>query len=106
MITIEELQDINKIFSDGKIVNNNVFYAIVEKSVRRKISHLLRALVVDHTFSDGNKRTAYIAARVIFMRNNIGIYKDTLVKTIIKIARENITDINTIEELIARCIKK
>ncbi len=55
MINISEIQGINKIFADGKIINNSIYYAIEQKSVRDKISHILRSLVIDHTFSDGNK---------------------------------------------------
>lgn len=106
MISVNEIVDINKIFADGKIVNNSIYYAIGKKSVRDKISHILRALIVDHTFADGNKRTAFMVALLIFGRNHINVYKDTLLNTIVNIARNNITDINEINRMVGRCIKK
>lgn len=106
MISIEEIREINRRFADGKIINNSIYYAIEQKSLRDKISHILRSLVIDHTFSDGNKRTAYITTLLIFERSDIHIYKDALTKMIIRIARENIIDIQEIIILVERCIKK
>lgn len=106
MITLEEIQEINRRFGDGKIINTSIYYAIDQKSVKSNICHLLRALIIDHIFSDGNKRTAYVVARLLFERNNININKDTLLKCIIRIARENISEIGDIGRLVERCIKK
>ncbi len=106
MINMEEIQEINKRFADGRIVNNSIYYALDQKSVRGKVGHILRSLIIDHTFSDGNKRTAFLATLLLFERANISIYKDTLTKIIIKIARENITDINAIGRMVERCIKR
>ncbi len=106
MISIDEIIEINKRFGDGKIINNSIYYAIDQKSVISKISYLLRALIIDHPFSDGNKRTAYMVTRLLFERAGIDINKDSLLKIIIRISRENINNINEINSLVERCIKK
>ena len=62
--------------------------------------------MIDHNFNDGNKRTAYMVVRLLFKRNKIDIYKDTLLKVVIRVARENITDIKAIGKLVERCIKR
>lgn len=106
VITIEEIQEVNKKFADGEIINSSIYYAIEQTSLRDKLSHILRSLVIDHPFHDGNKRTAFIVALLIFERANIKVSRDSLTKLIIKMARENIININEINKLVERCIKK
>lgn len=72
------------------------------KSVYRKIAYLLRAILVGHPFTDGNKRTALIVALTISEKSGIELddkKKENIVSEITKIAMENITDINRIERL-------
>lgn len=74
-----------------------------DRHVYRKIAALWRAILVGHPFTDGNKRTALMAALVIFDKCGVKISrprKESLVKEITKIARENITDISRIERLV------
>ena len=40
------------------------------KSVYRKMAYLLRAILVGHPFTDGNKRTALVVAITILERSN------------------------------------
>jgi len=73
------------------------------KSVYRKIAYLLRAILVGHPFTDGNKRTAFIVALTIFEKCQIELdeeEKEKLVAEITKIAAENLTDVNKIERLV------
>ncbi len=73
------------------------------KAVFRKISYLWRAVLVDHPFTDGNKRTALmiaLAALDICRVKTDKRVKVNLVSEITKIAKENITDVNRIERLI------
>jgi death-on-curing family protein len=73
------------------------------KSVYKKIAYLLRAILVGHPFTDGNKRTALITALTILEKCGIelaGAKKENLVEEITKIARENLEDVNKIERLV------
>jgi prophage maintenance system killer protein len=73
------------------------------KCVYRKIAYLWRAILVGHPFTDGNKRTALIAALAILEKCRIGLDeegKERMVAEITKIAKENLTDVNKIERLV------
>ncbi len=105
IITIEEIQDINKQFDTGEIVNrSSLEFALsaVQKSKDwiTQVAYLLRTIALDHVFREGNKRTA-VAVFIGFcnMKNkSYDIYKvDQVVKNIIQ---KNITDIQHIRRLI------
>lgn len=73
------------------------------KSVYRKIAYLLRAILVGHPFTDGNKRTALMVAMAVLERSGISIGKENrenMVSEITNIAMHNMTDINRIERLV------
>ncbi len=73
------------------------------KSVYAKIAYLVRAILVGHPFTDGNKRTAFIVAMTVLEKCNIKLTeekKENMVSEITKIAKENITDVSRIERLI------
>ncbi len=60
---IDELARVNKRFSGGKVINKSSL-EFAEAALRRtknwqeQAAYIMRAIVVDHTFEDGNKRTA------------------------------------------------
>lgn len=60
---IEELVKVNKRFSNGRIINKSSL-EFAESALRRtknwqeQAAYIVRAIVADHTFEDGNKRTA------------------------------------------------
>lgn len=73
------------------------------KSIYRKMALLWRAILVGHPFTDGNKRTALMVSVRMVEASGIELekqQKEAIVKEIVKIAKENITDINRIERLI------
>ena len=63
----------------------------------KKLAYLFRAILVDHPFSDGNKRTAAYLALAFAEENNKQVEKDLLLHHILSIAKENITNIRQIE---------
>ena len=73
------------------------------KNIYRKISYLLRAILVGHPFTDGNKRTALMVTFAILENCHMKIEagcEERIVSEITKIAKENITDISRIERLV------
>ncbi|MEK6853955.1 MAG: Fic family protein, partial [Nanoarchaeota archaeon] len=60
---LKELAEINKRFSSGKVINSSSI-EFAESAVKRtknwqeQAAYIIRAIVVDHAFEDGNKRTA------------------------------------------------
>ena len=60
---IEELITVNKRFSTGTVMNG-ASLKFAESAIKRtknwqeQVAYILRAIIVDHPFEDGNKRTA------------------------------------------------
>lgn len=105
-IWVKELEKINKTFEPNSKIKNTgslefaAEHATREKDWMKKLAYLLRAIVVDHAFEDGNKRTAAYLIFKFFEENKIMIDSQKADRLIIKIASENITDINKIKRLI------
>ena len=57
-----------------------------------ELSYLARSLLVDHVFQDGNKRTCFLVMIYYLETNQKAIDKDKLIRTIKKIAKNNLTN--------------
>lgn len=64
------------------------------------LSYLIRSLVVDHAFTEGNKRTAFTLTLLYFEDKEVDINKESLVRVITNIASKNVTSIKRISEMI------
>jgi len=111
LITREEILEINKRYggslrSDAEI--ETALYRGKGKSVYKKITFLWRAILVGHPFTDGNKRTAFVVAALLLERSNIKLNeerKETILKELTEIAKENILDSNKIERRVRYAIE-
>ena len=108
-ITEKELIGINEKFDDGIIVNRgSLDFALnsIKKSQdwQEQIAYLLRALLVDHVFKDGNKRTATNLLVTSLEREGFSFNKEEVIRLSIKLAKESITDIKEIKKLIVGVI--
>lgn len=103
MCMINELIHINKLFK-GEILNlSSLKFAIEEaenKEWRIKLALIMRSLIIDHPFLDGNKRTARYVLIKQFNKEKIPINEDKINRMITKIAINNITNIIKIKRLI------
>lgn len=71
----------------------------------KKLAYLIRAILVDHPFSDGNKRTATYLAFAFSNEYNKQIDNELLAHQMLSIASKNITEIRAIEERLKNAIK-
>jgi len=71
----------------------------------KKLAYLLRAVLVDHPFSDGNKKTAMFLALAFANEERKQPDRDLLLHHILSIASRNITQIRAIEERMKNAIK-
>ena len=71
----------------------------------KKLAYLQRAILVDHPFSDGNKRTAAFVAHAFAEGENKEIDRELLLYHIVSVAKNNITEIRNIEWRIKNAIK-
>jgi len=105
-IWISELEKINRKFEPASRTKNpgSLEFA-AEHSARTKdwvkqLAYLLRAIVVDHAFDDGNKRTAAYLITKCFDVNKLAYSDEKIARLIIKIASKNETNINKIKRMI------
>jgi len=105
MITKEDIIELNKQFDNGKVINNSSLEFALSSSKNTKdwikgSAYILRAILIDHVFEEGNKRTASIF--LISMMEKIKIAYDPykIDKIIIEIILKNISDINKIRRMI------
>ncbi len=66
---------------------------------------LMRAILVDHVFEDGNKRTAAAVMRTYLEMQCITYDDDSVNKTVLEISKRHIKDIRKIERMIKNATK-
>lgn len=110
MLTKKDIIRINQEIGEEGQFNNesSLEYALSmikhKKSWLYELSFVVRSLLVDHVFKDGNKRTALIIMITYIEDENLEHDKEKLSKTILDISRKNINDINKIQRLIKSAI--
>ena len=75
-----------------------------KKSWLFELSYIVRSLLVDHVFQDGNKRTTSAIIIFYFEQKNFNYNKEKIINVILSISRKNINDINKIMRLIKNVI--
>ncbi|MBN2454375.1 Fic family protein [Candidatus Woesearchaeota archaeon] len=105
-INIKDIIRMNQdVGATGDFSNKSSFeYALSivkeRKSWLHELSFLVRSLLVDHAFRDGNKRTALAIILVYLSDRNIEYDKERLIQVIHSISKKNISDIKKIARLI------
>ena len=105
-IWLSELERINRRFEPAsKLKNPGSLEFAAEHASRtgdwlKQLAYLLRAILVDHAFDDGNKRTAAYLITYIMEQNKAMHNDDKVKKLVIKIATKNITNINKIARMV------
>jgi len=106
----KNLIGINKeIGGNGKFHNEDSIdfaFSIVKqnKSWLYELCYIVRSLLVDHCFEDGNKRTAIIVIMTYFENYELDYDKDKLIKIVWSIAKKNTSDINKLMRMIKNAI--
>ena len=109
-ISKKDLLRINKGFGGNLRSDSSLDFAIDKISNPRlgfykKLAYLWRAILVDHPFSDGNKRTAVFLAYAFSEEKKKYIDRDLLVYQAISIAKKNLTNIRQIEWRLKNAIR-
>jgi|TARA_Y100000034_G_scaffold56298_1_gene68972 prophage maintenance system killer protein len=109
-ISKKDLLRINHEFG-GNLMNDSSLDFALDKfknkklGIYKKLAYLWRAILVDHPFSDGNKRTAAFFAFVFAEEYKKQVNRDLLLHHIISIAKNNIHNIRNIEYRLKNAIK-
>tara|TARA_Y100000310_G_C20423799_1_gene687973 strand:+ start:412 stop:747 length:336 start_codon:yes stop_codon:yes gene_type:complete len=106
----EDLLRINKGFGGNLRSDSSIDFAIQQQENNKlgdykKLAYLWRAILVDHPFSDGNKRTATFFAISFAEENKKQIDRELLVHHALSIASKNITEIRQIEWRLKNAIR-
>ncbi len=106
----DNLLRINKGFGGNLRSDSSIDFALdkinnPKMGFYKKLAYLWRAILVDHPFSDGNKRTAVFFAYALAEENKKCVNRDLLVYQAVSIARKNLTNIRQIEWRIKNAIK-
>jgi hypothetical protein len=98
MVKKDKIIDFNRRMGGMPINQSGLDYAasISNKQRMRRMASLIRAIAVDHAFTDANKRTAYWVVTNYFKVKN----KALMQNAITNIARKNVTDTKKIERMI------
>lgn len=107
LVTNSTITWINKKFARGNLINKSTLdFAVKAESARfmGNLPHLVRALLVDHCFEDGNKRTAAYLILKFCEENKISINQEKLIKSIWEISRSTPKSIEKIRSKIKYAI--
>lgn len=109
-ISKKDLLRINHGFGGNLRSDSSIDFAIdIQENSKlgpyKKLSYLWRAILVDHPFSDGNKRTATFFALKFAEENYKQIDRELIIHHALSIAKKNITDIRQIEWRLKSCIR-
>ncbi len=105
MLSKKDIIEMNKIFHIGKLSNESSLDFALSQVYRSKnwlktAAVLSRAILIDHVFEDGNKRTAAGAIASIMELNGVDYSPTKMNKAVVMIAKENITSIKKLEQVI------
>ena len=110
-ISKEDLLRINQGFGGGLRSDSSLNYAIEIQDNNnklgeyKKLAYLIRAILVDHPFSDGNKRTATYLCLAFAEQAKKIVDIDLLLHHIVSIAKQNINEIKNIEYRLKNAIR-
>ena len=109
-ISKEDLLRINLGFGGGLRNDSSLDFAFDIQTNKKigsykKLAYLLRAILVDHPFTDGNKRTAMFVSLAFANEQKKRADKDLLLHQIVSIAKKNIIYIRVITDRIKTAIK-
>ncbi len=109
-ISKKELVRINKGFGGNLRNESSLEFAIEQQENKKlgkykKLSYLIRAILVDHPFSDGNKRTAAYLSLKFAENNKKQVNNKLLTHHIISISKNNEIKIRNIEWRLKNAIR-
>lgn len=111
MWEMEEIIEVNKgLGGNGKMVNEgSLDFAISAQNQTKdwllQLAYLARAILVDHTFSDYNKRTTAAVLMTTFEELKIAYDSYAVDRLVERIARKRVRSVKTIRSMIRDVIR-
>lgn len=109
-LTKKDIIALNMEFEEGGLHNEAsldfaLSYAKRTENWTKALAFLARAILLDHVFEDGNKRTAALLIQTYSELEGHGTHDDKIVLMIKEVVLKNITSITRIEEMIKDAVK-
>ena len=110
VLSKKDIVSINREFHAGKVVNDSSLDFALDLTQKSRnwlktAAVLTRAILIDHAFEDGNKRTAAAVILALADMNGVCCNPDRVNAAIVRMLLRNITDIRAIERLIKNAIE-
>ena len=106
----KDLIALNQVFDKGTLINEASIdfaldYAKRTENWTKALAYLVRAVLIDHVFEEGNKRTAALLIKTYVEYEHHEVYDDKVLLMTKEILLKNITSIQKIEEMIKDVIR-
>jgi prophage maintenance system killer protein len=110
LLSKKDIIALNEVFDNGNFHNESsldfaLSYANKTENWTKALAYLTRAILIDHVFEEGNKRTAALLIKSYAEYEGHNVYDDKILRMIKEILLKNIISINKIEEMIKDAIK-
>lgn len=110
MLSVKDLVSINQEFHRGEIINQGSLSFALDQAKRTKdwlkaSAYLARAVLLDHVFADGNKRTAAAVIITFIDMQNLNFNKEKVNQAVVEIVKKNVKDIKKITRLIKNVLQ-
>ena len=110
MINKRDIIEINKQFNHGILVNEaslDFAFSNLEhtKDWLKQLAYITRAILIDHVFEEGNKRTTAALIMTILEYQKIAYNPKQVDEVVLIILKKNISDISKIRRLIKDAIR-
>lgn len=109
MLNEKDIIAINSEFANGNVINKSSLSYVINAVKRsnswiKSVAYLVRGILIDHIFEEGNKRTASAVIVYYLEEKHYKYDLDEVNKIVIRIIKDNINDIKKIERLIENVI--
>lgn len=109
ILTKKDIIALNQVFDDGSLNNEAslefaLSYAKRTENWIKALAYLTRAILIDHVFHEGNKRTAALLIKTYAEYEGRTVYDDKLLLITKEILQKNTISIKKIEEMINNVI--
>jgi len=110
LLNKKDIIALNQQFDEGNLHNESsldfaLSYAKRTENWTKALAWIARAILIDHVFEEGNKRTAALLIKAYAEYQGHSTYDDKVVKLIKNIILKNTTSIMRIEEMIKDAIR-
>ncbi len=108
--TKKDIIAMNKLFEETNIHNEPslefaLSYAKKSENWTKALAWVVRAILIDHVFEDGNKRTAALLIKTMIEHKKYKSNDEQIGKFVKKVLLKNITSIKKIDDLIKDAIR-